>query len=127
VEDRVHRFETQLTHGDRVRVLQRAFDLGALRAHDRPALRDELLDWLGGEPVPDFEATRVDADRGVDGVGVRQSPLPEILVLHVGEQPREIRSGVEVLPGEHGAGLRRSGSSLMAALVEIERQFGIES
>ncbi len=108
-----------------MRVLQRTIDLAALRAHDRSPLGDELLDRLGGETVPDFETTRVDADRGVHCVRFGQPPVPEILVLDVREQAGEFRVGVEVLPREHRTGLRQIEVHDMTALAEIERQLGI--
>ena len=122
---RVHGFETQLAEPHGMRAVQGALHLDALGAHQRGALPGQLLDGELRQRLPALEVPRVGSDRRVHLGGLGQRPVPQILVLDVGEQWRKGFLRVEEAPAEHGARGVLHEADLMAGAPELLQQLGL--
>ena len=77
--------------------------LDAVGSNDRSTLFGEALNRPCREFVPIAKTPRVGTDRGVDFFGLRQLPVPKVLILDVAQEIWRGFIGVEVVPGEHCA------------------------
>ena len=121
----VHGLDPLRPERQRLGVLEAPGDLHPIGAEDRLALLGEHLDRLPRESIPDLELPGIGRDRRVDGIGVGQRPVPEVLILDVAQQVRERLVRMEILPGQHRARMAEVEVELVALRLELLDQAGI--